>query len=62
MGMIVLVCLPLGILVIMQSLSLIEQINFIVIEKKLLAKTIDPKDPEAQRLFKSGEMEEIAKI
>lgn len=62
MGMIVLVCLPLGILVIMQSLSLIEQINFIIIEKKLLAKTIDHKDPEAQRLFKSGEMEEIAKI
>lgn len=62
MGMIALVCLPLGILVILQSLSLIEQINFIVIEKKLLAKRIDHKDPEAMRLFKSGEMEEISKI
>ena len=62
MGMIVLVCLPLGILVILQSLSLIEQINFIVVEKKLLAKRIDHKDPEALRLFKSGEMEEISKI
>lgn len=62
MGMIVLVCLPLGILVILQSLSLIEQINFIVVEKKLLAKRIDHKDPEAMRLFKSGEMEEISKI
>lgn len=62
MGMIVLVCLPLGILIILQSLSLIEQINFIVIEKKLLSGQMHWSDKEAQRLIKSGEMEEIAKI
>ena len=61
-GMIVLVCLPLGILIILQSLSLIEQINFIVIEKKLLSGKMHWSDSEAMRLIKSGEMEEIAKI
>ncbi|MBQ3494379.1 MAG: hypothetical protein IJA69_03090 [Clostridia bacterium] len=61
-GMIILVCLPLGILVILQSLSLIEQVNFIVIEKKLLKGEIDYKDEEAQRLIKSGDMEEVAKV
>lgn len=62
LGMILLVCIPLGILVILQSLSLIEQINFILIEKKLLKGLLDWKEKEVQLLIKSGDMENIAKV
>ncbi len=61
-GMIVCVCLPLGILVILEALSLIEQINFMYIEKKLLKGEMHWEDREAKRLIKTGDMEEICKI
>ncbi len=61
-GMICLVCLPLGIMIILQSLALIEQINFMYIEKKLISGKMNWQDTEAQRLIKTGEMENICKI
>ena len=61
-GMIICVCIPLGILVILESLALIEQLNFMVVEKKLMRGELDWQDQEAQRLIKTGEMEEIVKV
>lgn len=61
-GMVCCVCIPIGILVILQSLSLIEQINFLYVEKRLIKGEIDWLDREAQRLIKTGDMEEICKI
>ena len=61
-GMIICVCIPLGILVILESLALIEQCNFLIVEKKLMRGEINWQDREAQRLIKTGEMEEVVKI
>ena len=62
MGMVVCVCIPLGILVIFQSLALIEQINFMYVEKKLMKGEMHWQDREAKRLIKTGDMEEVCKI
>ncbi len=61
-GMICLVCLPLGIMIILQSLALIEQVNFMYIEKKLINGTMSWQEHEAQRLIKAGEMEIVCRI
>ncbi len=61
-GMVVCVCIPLGILVIFQSLALIEQINFMYVEKKLMKGEMHWQDREAKRLIQTGDMEEICKI
>ena len=61
-GMVCCVCVPLGILVIFQTLALIEQVNFMFVEKRLIKNQIHWQDNEAQRLIKTGEMEEIVKI
>ncbi len=61
-GMICLVCLPLGIMIILQSLALIEQINFMYVEKKLMNGVMHWQDREAQRLIKTGEMEIVCRI
>lgn len=62
MGMVCCVCIPLGILVILESLSLIEQLNFLYVEKKLIKGEIDWLDREVQKLIKAGDMEEVCKI
>lgn len=62
MGMICLVCIPLGLLCILETLSLIEQVNFMMIEKKLLNGTAYWQDKEVQRLLKTDEMEKIVRI
>ena len=62
MGMIFLVCLPLGIMIILQSLALIEQVNFMYIEKKLMNGKMSWQEHEAQRLIKAGDMEIICRI
>lgn len=61
-GMICLVCLPLGIMIILQSLALIEQVNFMYIEKRLINGTMSWQEHEAQRLIKAGEMEIVCRI
>ncbi len=61
-GMICLVCLPLGIMIILQSLALIEQINFMYVEKKLMNGSMGWQESEAQRLIKTGEMEVLCRI
>ena len=61
-GMITCVCVPLGIMVIFQSLALIEQINFMYVEKRLLKGAMHWQDYEAKRLIKTGDMEETCKI
>ncbi len=61
-GMICLVCLPLGIMIILQSLALIEQVNFMYVEKKLIGGTMHWQDREAQRLIKTGETELVCRI
>ena len=61
-AMIFCVCIPLGILVILETLSLIEQINFAMIEKKLVKGTAYWQDKEVQRLIKTDEMEEVVRI
>lgn len=62
MGMIFLVCLPLGVLVILEALALIEQVNFLYIERKLMKGEMHWQDQEAQRLIKTGDMEKMCKI
>ena len=61
-GMIFCVCIPLGILVILETLSLIEQINFAMIERKLLNGTAYWQDKEVQRLMRTDEMEKVVRI
>ncbi len=61
-GMVVCVCIPLGILIIFQSLALIEQINFMYVEKKLIKGEMHWQDREAKRLIQTGDMEEVCKI
>lgn len=61
-GMICCVCIPLGLLCILETLSLIEQINFMMIEKKLIAGTVYWQDKEVQRLLKTDEMEKVVRI
>lgn len=61
-GMICCVCIPLGILVILQALALIEQVNFMYVERKLCRGEMDWQDYEAQRLIKTGDMEQTCKI
>ena len=61
-GMVTCVCVPLGIMVIFQSLALIEQINFMYVEKRLLRGGMHWQDYEAKRLLKTGDMEETCKI
>ncbi len=48
-GMIILVCLPLSLLVLMQCLSLIEQISIISLEKKLISGQLSYKDEEIKK-------------
>ena len=61
-GMITLVCVPLGIMVIFQGLALIEQINFMYVERRLVRGAMHWQDYEAKRLIKTGDMEETCKI
>ena len=61
-AMIFCVCIPLGILIILETLSLIEQINFAMIEKKLMKGSAYWQDKEVQRLIKTDEMEEVVRI
>lgn len=61
-GMICLVCIPLGIMIILQSLALIEQVNFMYIEKKLINGKMSWQDRDAQRLLKTGEMEIVCRV
>lgn len=61
-GMICCVCIPLGILCILETLSLIEQVNFMMIERRLLAGTAYWQDKEVQRLLKTDEMEKVVRI
>ncbi len=49
LGMIVLVCLPLSLLVLMQSLSIIEQVSIINLEKKLLCGQLSYKDDDIKK-------------
>ena len=62
LGMIFCVCLPLGLLVIFETLALIEQINFYYVEKKLLNGNMHWQDREAMRLIRTGEMEEVVRV
>lgn len=61
-GMICCVCIPLGLLCILETLSLIEQVNFMMIERRLIAGTIYWQDKEVQRLLKTDEMEKVVRI
>ena len=49
-------------MVIFQALALIEQVNFIYVEKRLLRGNMHWQDYEAKRLIKTGDMEETCKI
>lgn len=61
-GMIILVCLPLSLLVLMQSLSLIEQISIISLEKKLISGQLSYQDEEIQKGLPGSMVEEYNKV
>ena len=56
-GMIILVCVPLSLLVLMQCLSLIEQISIISLEKKLMAGELSYTDEEIKKELHSDQIE-----
>lgn len=61
-GMIILVCLPLSVLVLMQCLSLIEQISIISLEKRLIAGKISYNDDLIKSDLPPGEIETYNKV
>ncbi len=62
LGMIVLVCFPLSMLVLMQCLSLIEQVSIIALEKKLLSGELSYKDEEIKKNLSSNQIESYNKV
>lgn len=62
LGMILLVCLPLSVLVLMELLSLIEQISVMSIEKKLITGKVSVYDKELQKSLNYDQIELYNKI
>ena len=62
MGMVCCVMIPLGILLILENLELIEQISFLFIEKKLISGQLNWKNEDAKKLLKTHDVEKICKI
>lgn len=56
-GMIILVCIPLSLLVLMQCLSLIEQVSIISLEKKLMTGELSYTDEEIKKELHSDQIE-----
>lgn len=61
-GMILLVCFPLSMLVLMQSLSLIEQISIIELEKKLMSGKLSYTDDDIVKGLKPDQIELYNKV
>lgn len=61
-GMILLVCFPLSMLVLMQSLSLIEQISVIELEKKLMSGKLSYTDDDIVKGLKPDQIELYNKV
>ena len=62
LGMIILVCFPLSMLVLMQCLSLIDQISVISLEKKLISGELSYKDEEIKKSLKGNQIELYNKV
>ncbi len=62
MAMICVVILPLGILVVMQSIALIEQINYYTLERRILKQQTSWDHTEILKFIKTDEMMEVVKI
>ena len=62
LGMIILVCFPLSMLVLMQCLSLIEQVSIIALEKKLLSGELSYKDEDIKKNLSSNQIESYNKV
>lgn len=61
-GMIILVCFPLSLLVLMQCLSLIDQVSIISLEKKLISGKIPFEDESIQKDMTGSQMEVYNKV
>lgn len=62
LGMIILVCFPLSMLVLMQCLSLIEQVSIIALEKKLLSGELSYKDEDIKKNLTCNQIESYNKV
>lgn len=61
-GMIVMVCVPLFILIIFQSLSLIEQLNLTITEKKLISGKIPCLSEDAKKMYQINYLDNVSKV
>lgn len=61
-GMIILVCFPLSLLVLMQSMSLIDQVSIISLEKRLISGKIPFEDETIQKDLTGAQMEIYNKV
>ena len=62
LGMIILVCLPICILIITESLSLIDQVSIIMIEKRIMKGEVKLDDKDLKKSYNPNTMEPINKI
>lgn len=61
-GMIILVCFPLSLLVLMQSMSLIDQVSIISLEKRLISGKLPLEDESIQKDLTGAQMEIYNKV